>query len=235
MTVPASAQDNREPDGWRIGLLGAVATNPYIGEDTEVLAYPLISYRKGPLSIGTVGIEYDIYQDDDGLSFSAGLLPRFSGLFSTDAPELDGIDRKVTGDLALKFGYDFGAFDTGLTMRQEVTGEHNGHELILDIGYGTRVSNVLLDFSAGAALQSKDLSAYIWGVSQAEARAGRPAYAPGQVITPFASVRAVMPINQRWVLIGSLRADFLPSEISNSPIIDQDDIFGATLGFSYSF
>lgn len=229
------AQEGSRSDGWQLGLISAVATNPYVGEDTEVVPYPLITYRKGPLSIGTLGIEYEAYDAND-LTFSVGVLPRFSGLFSTDAPELDGINRNVTGDLALTFDYDLGrGFHTGLVLRQEVTGEHDGQELILDAGYGIQFGKLSLELGGGVALQSGDLSQYIWGVSSSEARPDRPAYAPGDVIIPFVEINAFRPINDRWTLVGGVRADFLPSEISDSPIVNGDDIFSARLGISLSF
>lgn len=235
LAAPAFGQEDGPRDGWSLGLVTAIATNPYEGEDIDILPYPAITYRAGPFSIGTLGVEYDIYASDR-LTFSAGLVPRFTGLFSTTAPELDGIRRKVTGDVALAVGYDFGGgFGTELTFRQEFTGEHDGQELVLDVGYGTQIGRVGLQLSAGAAWQSKDLSGFIWGVSASEARPGRPAYAPGDVIIPFAAANAFVPLNENWTLIGTIRADILPSEVSDSPIIDQDNILSVILGVTYSF
>lgn len=235
LATPVIAQEDGPRDGWSLGLVAAVATNPYLGEDTEIFPYPALTYRRGPFSIGTFGVEYDFYATER-LTFSAGLVPRFTGLFSTDAPELDGIDRKVTGDVALGLEYDLGSgFGADITYRQEFTGEHDGQELVLDLGYGTQIGRVGLEFSAGAAWQSEDLSAFIWGVSPSEARAGRPAYAPGDVIIPYAAVNAFVPLNENWTLIGTARADFLPSDVSDSPIVDEDDIYSLILGVTYSF
>jgi len=120
-------------------------------------------------------------------------------------------------------------------FRQEFTGEHDGQEAVLGLGYGTQVGKVGLEFSAGAAWQSADLSAFIWGVSASEALGGRPAYAPGDAVIPFAAVNAFYPLNDNWTLIGTARADFLPNEVSNSPIVDEDNIFSLILGVTYSF
>ncbi len=235
MASSGAAQGGGQPDGWQIGVIAGVANNPYIGEGTQVQPYPLVTYKTGPLSIGTLGLEYEAYQGN-GYTLSVGLLPRFSGLFNTDADELDGIDREITGDLALILGYDLGAgFNTGLRFRQEVTGEHDGQEVIFDFGYGTKVGKSMLQLRAGAGWQSEDLSGYVWGVSADEARAGRPEYAPGDVIIPFVEARMVRPINERWSLMGGLRADFLPSDVSNSPIVDEDNIYSATFGVMFNF
>ena len=234
LVTPAVAQEGPR-DGWSIGVVTAISTNPYIGEGTDALPYPALIYRKGPFSIGTFGVEYDVYESES-LTFSAGLVPRFTGLVSTDAPELEGIEREVTGDVALGLEYDIGSgFSADLTFRQEFTGEHDGQEVILDLGYGTQVGKVGLELSAGAAWQSSDLSAFIWGVSASEARAGRPAYAPGDAIVPFAAVNAFYPLNDNRTLIVTAQADFLPSEVSDSPIVDEDDIYSLILGVTYSF
>ena len=231
----AIAQGWENEDGFSIGLAGAVSTNPYVGQGTELVPYPSVTYRSGPLSIGTFGLSYEGIETNR-LSISAGISPRFSGLYSTDAPQLKGIDRKITGDLALSAAFEFSpAFKSEMTFRQEVTGEHNGQELILDMHYGTTFGDITVEASAGAAWQSSDLSSYIWGVSSTESRPNRRAYTPGSVVIPYASISAVMPFTERWTLVSTLRADFLPDEVSNSPIIDQNNIYSAAFGLTYSF
>lgn len=236
LMVPNSplAEPNRA-DGWSLGVIAAIADNPYVGEGSDVLPYPMISYRQGPLSIGTFGVDYDVYTTNR-LSFSVGLTPRFTGLLSTDAPELEGVERKITGDLALGMAYEIGAdFSADLAFRQELTGEHNGQELVVDLGYDTQLGKVGLQFSTGAAWQSKDLSRFMWGVSTSEARLGRPAYAPGNVVIPYAAANATLPVNDKWTLVGTVRVDFLPNEISDSPIVDGKNIYSLNFGATYSF
>jgi len=228
-----ATREGRE-DGWSLGVLVLGDTNPYLGQDSEALPLPLISYRQGPFAISTERVEYTFLQNGP-LRLSAAARPRFSGLISTDGPELEGIDREVTGDVSLEAMYDVGRFYTRGALRQEFTGEHDGQEARLRFGARQRFGTVGLDLSAGAAWQSGDLSRYIYGVDSDEVAPGRPAYDPGSVIVPFLSLSARYQINESWSLLGSVRADFLPSETTDSPIIEDDTVISGGLGFSFRF
>ena len=235
LNVPAAlAAQERTPDGWNIGAIIAADSNPYIGQSADVVPIPLISYRSGPLSIGTNGLGYRFIQTGPW-DVTVAARPRFSGLISTDGALLDGIDRQVTGDLALEARYDIGVYYASFDLRQEFTGEHDGQELRFGVGTRTRVGRVGLDLGAGAFWQNDDLSRYIWGVSPSETAIGRPAYAPGYVIVPYVSLRARLPLSGNWSLLGTVRVDFLNSDISSSPIIEDDQLFSGALGISYSF
>lgn len=235
LTAALPAQAQNIEDGWSVGAFAAHSSSPYVGEKSTTTGMPLISYRSGPVSISTLGLTYEVF-NDEGLSFNVGVLPRFSGLQSPKSRKLKGIDRKLTGDLALSAAYEFGGgLKTGLQFRHEITGEHRGQELIFNLGYQTDLGGVTLDMNAGATWQSKDLSAYVWGVSASEAIAGRAAYDPGAVVIPFASISASAPLGENWSLDGSLKADFLPRSVTNSPIVDEDKIYSAALGVSYHF
>lgn len=229
------ALDLLRQDGWSIGLLTAYATNPYIGEDTELVPYPLITYRNGPFAAGTFGITYDFVQSD-ALRLTAGVTPRFIGLLSTDASELDGIDRELTADFQLTAAYAFSeALETELTYRKEITGEHDGQSLDWQIGYTAVVGDMFLNATVGASWQSEDLANYVWGVAPSEGRAGRAAYDVGDVVIPFVEASALLPLSDHWTMIAALRADMLEGAITNSPIIDRDELVSVTIGLEYRF
>lgn len=239
LLTPAQALAQAAPredrsDGWTLGLSVLGDTNPYLGQGSDIIPLPLVSYRQGPFEISTLGIEYD-FLESGPWSLTAAARPRFSGLISTDGPELDGIDREVTGDLSLEAQYDIGRFYTRFALRQEFTGEHDGNEARLRFGARQRLGTVGLDFSAGAAWQSSDLSQYIYGVDSVEARPGRPQYSPGDVVVPFLSLSARYQINENWSMLGSLRGDFFSDDITDSPIIEDDALISGGVGFVFRF
>lgn len=215
-------------------MIVATDSNPYIGQDADVVPIPLISYRSGPLTFGTNGLAYR-FIDTSPWSLNIAARPRFSGLIATDGPLLEGIDRKVTGDIAIESRYDIGIFFASFDLRQEFTGEHDGQELRFGVGSRSKIGPVGLELGAGAFWQSDKLSQYNWGVSASEVAAGRPAYAPGDVIIPYASISARLPLAENWSLLGTVRVDLLTSKISDSPIIADEQIFSGALGISYSF
>lgn len=235
LALPAAAQDGTgRPDGWSLGGIIAADTNPYIGQGSDIIPLPLVSFRNGPFELSTNGLSYELYRQGP-FGFTLGARPRFSGLISTDGPQLDGIDRRVTGDVALEMRYDIGRLYAGADLRQEFTGEHDGQEARLRFGLRQTVGSVRLDWSAGAAWQSGDLSRYVWGVSDAEARAGRSAYDPGGVLVPFVGLRGMMPLSENWSVLGTLRADFLPDTVTDSPIIEDDTLISGGVGVQFRF
>ncbi|MEM6636072.1 MAG: MipA/OmpV family protein [Pseudomonadota bacterium] len=223
------------PDGFSAGISFTEATNPYVGEANETFPIPLISYRNGPFELSTNGLGYQVY-DDGPFSVTLGLRPRFTGLLSTDGPELEGIDRNVTGDAAIEARYDRGFAFVAAALRQEVTGEHEGQEARLRVGARARLApRTALVFDVGAAWQSDDLSRYIWGVNAEEARVDRPAFSPGEVIVPFSSLTMRTAISDTGSLITSVRVDFLPEDVTDSPIIEDETIVAVFLGLSWQF
>lgn len=235
LATASHAQQDGPRDGFSIGIIANYGTNPYIGEDDEVTPLPLINYRSGSFSIGVQGLFYDFYSSQ-GLTLSTGVTPRFSALADADAPELSGIDREITADAFFGVAYDINQnFGFEAIVRQELTGEHDGQEIQLALGYQTQALQTGFGLNAGVRWQSEDLANYTWGVRPSEAIVGRPAYDTGDVIIPYLSLDFVRSLNENLALIGQVQAEFLPSEVSDSPIVEEDTLFGITLGVSYSF
>ncbi len=223
-----------DTDGWSLGLSVLSDTNPYIGQEADVLPIPLISYRRGAFEVSTNGVSYELL-DRNAWSLTVAARPRFSGLISTDGPLLDGIDRRVTGDLALEARYDIGFAFAGLAFRQEFTGESDGQEVRLNAGVRGRFGALGLRLGAGLAWQNGDLSQYIWGVSSGEARPGRPAYAPGDVLIPNVTAGARYSINDNWSVLATIRSDFFPDAVTDSPIIADSTLIAGGIGLLYRF
>ncbi|MEO0774686.1 MAG: MipA/OmpV family protein [Pseudomonadota bacterium] len=235
--IPLSAHAQGAPnqDGFSAGVIATVGVSPYVGEDTRFGGFPLISYRKGPFSIGFQGISYEFARSEQ-LTFSVGVSPRFTGLEDPDGSALVGIDRDFTIDAFLGLDVALGqGVSIETTVRQELTGEHDGQEVELELGYATFVGGTGLSFSAGTKYQSSDLANYTWGVFANEVIAGRPAYDTGDVFIPFVSVGAARPISEKLTLIGNIRADFLPDAVSDSPIVDESTPVSLGVGLSYKF
>lgn len=233
MTAPAVAQEARL--GFSAGVAAGFSSDPYVGEDSQVRALPVLRYQAETFSIGTDGIYVDILaRDPIELEFVA--LPRFSGLDDPDAVELAGIDRDITLDAGLKLTYGL-ALRTELsaTLLQEVTGEHDGQELQLELSNKVVLGQLPVSLAAGVSWKSADLGTYMYGVYAAEATGGRPAYEVGDTVTPYLSVFSGFPISDRVTVFGGIKAEFLDDKISNSPIVDDDEVISGILGLSYSF
>ena len=231
--LPAFAQ--QRPDGWSIGGFATIGQSIYVGDTFSARVLPGISYKRGAWSYGFNGISGEI-QSTDKSSVKLLLRPRIFGLITSDAPELDGINRNLTADLGASWSYDLTP-QTSLevTALQEVTGAHNGQEVKFEVEQKVNLGVVPFWLSGGATWQSDDLAGYLYGVSSNEAKASRAAYAPGAVLIPSISATTGYPINDRTLMFGSLTYRMLPDEVSSSPIIARDDQVRLSLGVNYNF
>jgi len=228
---PAAAQQQQE--GFSIGLAAATGVSAFLGDD-EIGILPILRYDSERFSIGLPdGVRVTIYEDD-GLRFSGLLTPRFSEVDSRDEDALDGIDREITADIGGRVDYTFGT-GTGvfITALTELTDEHGGHEVTLGVRQVVPVGDMPVFFGAGLSWMSDDLSEYTYGVRSGDT--GFAPYQPGDVVIPYISLGAAVPLNDRLNLVTNFQAEFLPEDVSDSPIVDDDVTFGALIGLSFQF
>ena len=231
----AMAQDRAE--GFSVGLSVAAGNGIFVGGDGEAGALPSFRYDSDALSFGlATGLRVTVFEQD-ALRFSAIVAPRFSAIDISDSSALSGFDREITADAGVQVRYILGG-GAALTAKAvtELTDEHGGSELALSISQATPVAGIPVRFGAGVTWQSDDLALYNFGVTPADAAASTFApYNPGDVLIPHISVGTSIPLSDRVRLNGSVRAEFFPDAITDSPIIDEDIGVGAFLGISYSF
>jgi len=177
-----------------------------LGETAGAIALPSISYKQGDWEFGLNGISANLY--DEGASKITFLIrPRFPEFSPDDTPELNGLEQNVTGDAEVEF-----------FIERKV-----------------QLGPVPIWASASLNWQSSNLSDYLYGVSASEARSGRPAYNPGAVLIPSVALTSGYPLGDKAFLFGVLGYRVLPSEVTDSPIIDRDDELSLITGISYSF
>ncbi len=230
---PTFAQQ-QPPTGFSLGLGVAGSTDPYLGGDAGALPFPLLRYQGEGFSVGIDGLTYDVYQKQP-FKLSLIAAPRISAIEFSDNDELDGLDRNITADIGAEFSYDTGRYFAKAKFLQEVTGEHDGQEVMLEAGTRLPLGRVPVSLSAGFSWQSEDLSAYLWGVGAGETAPGRPAYDPGDALIPFLGIGTFYPLSERVSLIGTARAEFLPEAVTDSPIVEDDVVISAFVGVGYRF
>ena len=65
--------------------------------------------------------------------------------------------------------------------------------------------------------------------------AGRAEYAPGAVAVPYLSVNAFMNVTENINAFVNVSANFLPNEVTSSPIVSQKTTVSTMLGLAYNF
>ncbi|WP_224826711.1 MipA/OmpV family protein [Cognatishimia sp. MH4019] len=223
-------------EGFSFGLGASVSSNPYIGEDeTDFGAVPILRYQGDGWRVGTDGAGIDLYRGAP-ITAEAILLPRFTALSDPDSDELDGIDREITLDGGLSFSYALGE-STALSARvlQELTGEHDGREFDLSVSTGLALGAVPLSVTGGMSWKSEGLGSYLYGVEGREATADRSEYDVDASVTPYVSLSSGFPLSQAARLVGSVKVEFLPDEVTDSPIVEDDTVTSGFVGVQLSF
>jgi len=220
-----------------VGLM--VVDKPHKGGDTDVLGIPLFFYQKDRFVLsGLRASYYFIYDEKWSLSLIGA--PRFEGYDDDESTALNGMDdRERTYEAGLQLSR---MFDWGTISVQALTdlcGRHRGQEVQLT--YRRKFDDVLrfdgLDLTprVGINWRSKQLNDYYYGVEGSEAMAGRPEYHAGDSMGVLAGLRADYPVGEKWNLFGAVNVEWLGSEITDSPIVDEDTRVSFMFGAMYEF
>jgi MipA family protein len=230
----AQAQD--APEGFAVGGIGIASVSPYVGEHDTTAALPLLAWNSDAFSVSTAeGLRLTVFNRAD-LRFSVVVSPRFSAIDSSDSSALAGMEREITADAGLLVELtQSDTFSLSFRAVTEATDQHNGQEISVSARQMLRIGNVPIILGGGLDWQSDDLAEYIYGVRSSEATTTRPEYAPGDVLAPYVSVGTMIPVNDRMRIIGSLKAEFLPDNVTDSPIIDEDIVTSVSIGAVFNF
>lgn len=88
--------------------------------------------------------------------------------------------------------------------------------------------------SIGSKWCSSSLSRYDFGVYDNEAKACRAAYNPGAVLLPYVRISSFHKLSDSLCLFGSISSQFLPSKLTDNPIVSKSNKTTVAIGLSYS-
>ena len=108
----------------------------------------------------------------------------------------------------------------------DLLGRFNGGIGRFGVERGFQIGLMTLSPYVGANWISAGLTDYEYGVTASQARAGRPAYEPGSAVSFETGLSLFLELSGSWRFILSGRVEFLPPEITGSPIVGQDQVYG---------
>ncbi|MHC4119121.1 MAG: MipA/OmpV family protein [Planctomycetota bacterium] len=234
-------QKAQERPGEEIGLFigGGVLLQdkPFAGVDPKVYPLPFYMYRGKAFSIRGLSASYE-FLADEGWAVRALAKIRPDGYESNDSSDLDGMsDRRHSLDLGAELWLENSWGNVALEGLTDALSVHHGHEASLTYSKRFRavfgIEKLALRPMAGVSWRSDNLNNYYYGVRAKEARPGRPQYKSGESINPFAGVGLDYRLAERWSIFAMFRNEWLPNEITDSPIIDQDNVISVILGLVY--
>ena len=215
------------------------STSPYAGVDNFYIAYPAFS----SFEHATV-TEHTLYIRDAnfglrnftpaGWSYGVFGYVQTLGYREDGSAALVGMDpRDWTLQAGAQVGKRFGKLNFDLFASADLFGRHNGYEVDFKIAYPFAGAKVQIVPQLQLGYQSEDLVNYYFGVRASEALPGRPAYSPGAATSVNLSLDATWQFHENWHAFTNLNFNYLPTEITNSPIVDASSTWSVTLGVAY--
>ena len=218
-----------------IGAASITSSNIYAGASNETRVLPDLKYSKGAFAVGfKEGVSYQLSPSQDN-RIIVSVVPHFKPYDSSDSVSLAGMSRRHTVDFGIKSSvkiHDGGSL--GIQLLKELTNKHSGTQI--DLAYSKFIMNDVAPFSVsiGSKWYSSGLSRYNFGVYDNEVKAGRAAYNPGAALVPYVGISSFYKFSDSLSLYGSVSSQFLPSKLTDSPIVSESNKTTAAIGLSYS-
>jgi outer membrane protein len=220
---------------WSIGIGGFSSPRPYVGAENSQIVAPLVevTYKK----IYVQGIQAGYRFFDTGkfsLDARAGIV--FNGLDPDDSPYLEGMNkRRPSIEGGVVFAWKPGKFRLSNAFYTDLLGRSYGQQASSDFSRTWNFNRYRWGVtpSVGVVWQSSNFIDYYYGVTEEEARPGRPPFSGHSVINFRSSLLGYFFVTMRLRLVGLVRIQRLDNEIIDSPIVDQQrGIFGL-VGITY--
>ncbi len=238
------AQSSGEAEkGWSVGIGVASRGAVYEGESGRSMPFPLIGYEGERFYLQGTSAGYRLIQNES-FTLKAHVSANFNSIAADDFGRKElaarGINRNSLEDR------DIGA-DAGMTaswktaggtfeadVRADIANTSDGYQASLDYGFPFSIGNATVTPGIGVTLYSSDLANYYYGTLPEEIKRGVVDYKPGSATVPHAGVTAIVPFASKWTFISSVNIEFLPSEITDSPLVDKDSDVLPTIFFGIS-
>lgn len=221
-----------------VGLGGGWSSSPYKDHDDNISPIPIIFYESDRfyvrgLSAGVHLWKGEIQEVSLGLSYN----PMVFDSSKTDDRHLKRLDDRyssLNADLLYNLRTDYG--HVGIKISRDILGNSDGFSAETYYKYPFSLGPVSIAPGAGVRWDSEEQIDYYYGVSSKEARrSGLEKYDPDGGFSPFLSLEANWRFAENWSLMASGRVDFLGSEIKDSPMVDDDQVFKIFTGVKYNF
>lgn len=227
--VPDSAPNDHQ---LQIGLAAVNSQSIYLGGNSQTRVFPAIDYQYKRFYFQAGDIGFNLV-DDKNWEVDFGLGVDLVGdVDRGDSPQLEFLPElsfPVSTFLSAQYKTKIGLFK--LKYNHEINNKHDGNSASFSYSAPIRQGQWLIMPQLAYEHHSKEVVNYFYGVNPSDATVEIPAYQAGSVKNFQLSVFGLRPINQKWSFVANLQNEFYGNEISNSPIVDDDQRFSVFVGF----
>lgn len=226
------------------GLGAAISSSLYAGEGASISPFPLVRYDSKRFFVNRNRAGVHLI-DNGGFTLDGGISLRMDGIDQEDFGRrelaengvnrdlLDDRDDAIDAQITAKYTKPFGVLELRISAD---TGGNGGHAWMA-YEYPFDVGDVTLVPGVGARYLSGNLANYHFGISSKEEARGVRAYSPGSTFLPEVGMGMRWPIGDKWAVLGDLRYRLLPSELTDSPLVEDgvDTNYSLFLGITRQF
>lgn len=226
------------PEGTSIGFGTHVWFSEYKGVDTDVYPLPLLNVEGERFYVH--GIEAGAYlfkNDVHEVTLGIGFMPLYFDASDSDdrrMKELD--DRKLSANANVGYALTtaFGRFSANLGF--DVLGRSDGILFTAAYAYPMTFGPTQVIPSVSVTYADANFNDYYYGISSKESRrSGLERYEADGALTPMLGIRVVHAFDQHWSVYGSSSLTIMPSEVKDSPMVEDSTRFGVGAGVMYRF
>lgn len=219
---------------WGLGAAVGIEPSPYKGDSARITPIPLFYVDNKWISAYATTLDLKIGQWD-GITFAlrgrVGILEGYKG---SDAPILNGMENRTSITFwygpALGWHTGFGTLSASYLI-----GGNKGQQATLEFRKAFESGKWTIEPHADLRWLNDKYVDYYYGVTQPEARAGRPAYEGKSTLNATIGTRVAYQIAQQQSVSLDLLVTHLGSGISDSPLVGRRFIPAARLGYLYQF
>ena len=228
--------DDDDNDGsWFRLAAGAgvsVEQSPYVGGKDSVEVLPLLFVQMGRFYLRGPTLGAYIHDGDD-LSVSAGISLDLADTRG-DSPQLADmaeLDDVLLGEVEVSYEADWG--ELGFSLAADLSGTHDGYLAGFSYGYPLQLGRWQIEPEVGVKWHSAKVNRYYYGVGASDALPSRPFYEPDAGMSYELGVAVTYPFAERHALSLEVEAEWFSTDVSDSPIVERDNL--ASVGISYLF
>ena len=220
----------------QIGMAAVSSQSIYVGGKNQSRVFPAIDYKyqRFYFQAGDLGVnlfENDNWEINSGIGINlAGDQDRGDSRILADLPNLS---IPLSAFVSIQYKTSIGLFKA--KHDYEINNKHNGNSSSLSYSAPIRQGSWLLIPQVSYQHHSSEVINYFYGISTEDATAQLPAYQTDAVNNWQLSFMGLRQINNKWSFVGSIQNEFIGDEISNSPMVDQDNRLSVFAGFLYKF
>ena len=229
-TADDAGQSSDAPPRFGLGVGVVADERPYAGEGTRTIPFPLVSYNGERFYYmgDTVGWRFI---KGDAFELSAVGKLRIDGFDAEDLGRRElaanGINRDLLNDRDFEFDIGLGLRWTGKAGEfsaqfvADATNTSDGDEANFEYAYPIEAGRGNLRPLVGFSVLSDRMANYYYGTLKKEVARGVVDYRPGEVVIPYAGIQYMQPIGEKWSFMAFARYNWLPEEITDSPLVEE--------------